>query len=117
MTEEEKKRLEAYNFSTKRTKETEKKHGPDKNEKNDDENIKLEVPDECLAYLKKDAQFDATIYAQKDGYNYFTFIVNNKPCYLKKKTNHNPGLKPGDKITVKFNQNFQSLDNPQCKQI
>jgi len=117
LTEEEKKRLEAYNFSTKRTKETEKKHGPDKNEKNDDENIKLEVPDECLAYLKKDAQFDATIYAQKDGYNYFTFIVNNKPCYLRKKTNHNPGLKPGDKITVKFNQNFQSLENPQCKLI
>jgi len=65
------------------------------------------VPIEAISVLTKGSSFDGILEQQVDVYNIYKFNVGKCICSLKKKSDKNPGLLPGDKVIVFFDNDYQ----------
>jgi len=65
------------------------------------------VPIGAISMLKKNSSFKGIVEKQESGYNIYKFNVGEYICSFKKKSDKNPGLLPGDKVIVFFNNDYQ----------
>ncbi|HPF52165.1 MAG TPA: type III-B CRISPR module RAMP protein Cmr6 [Draconibacterium sp.] len=59
-----------------------------------------QIPDKSIPSLKKKASFPGEMIAQTGDYNRYQFKAGNEVCIVRKRTDKNPALNVGDKVTI-----------------
>jgi len=68
--------------------------------------IEDNIPEKAIPFLTNNSTFQGEMINQIGLFNIYSFVIGKTECKVKKRTEKNPALKIGYKVTINFKQDY-----------